>query len=306
MDEKISAGLFFSLLLLVFAFSTVESIFAPQNSPPSNYSPFNFAHFISGNVSDARDGTSANDYNITIYISGTPDNNLSDYIGPNGASGVNNIFLIDCQQLNPKCKVGDIITARVYDNGSHYITCPVNVTVTGGASDKAPNMTLTKDFDSDGLGNICDPILSTSFKIVRGFHTSGNLSDLFSSDDSYLSVRAGLTLFLGEPPIQIELITEAPTNSVSEFKFSVESSMNTPGVEQRIELFNYVTGAYERVDTKQATTSDSVVEIVISSNPDRFINSDREMKAKIIFKATGLTLVWPWSTRIDHVFWILE
>jgi len=100
------------------------------------------AHFISGNVSDARDTTSANDYTMTIYISGTPDNNLSDLIGPNGASGVNNLFLIDCQQLSPKCKVGDVITARVYDNGSHYNTGPVNVTVTGGQSDKILNTTL--------------------------------------------------------------------------------------------------------------------------------------------------------------------
>ena len=226
-------------------------------------------------------------------------------IGPTGNCNQDNKYIFDCQAFTNSCSVDDILRVQVLEQNG-YLTCPVEVIVTGAGLDVAPNMTLTKDFDSNGIGNTCDPILPTNFTIFRGFHNSGNLNDLFSSDDSYLNVRAGITLSSGEAPIQIEFITTAPTNSTSELKFSVESAMSTPNVQQEIQLFNYVTGLYEQVDVRVLTTSDSVAEVIISSNPDRFINSNNEMKAKIKFKAIGITLMWTWSARIDHVFWILE
>src|SRR3989344_412533 len=91
------------------------------------------AHQITGIVYDALDGTSANDYILYLYRSGSPNTNLTDTIGVNGNSGADNEYMIDCQLLSPLCKKGDNMTVRVYDNGNGYVTWAINVTVgTGG------------------------------------------------------------------------------------------------------------------------------------------------------------------------------
>ncbi|MCH8980008.1 MAG: PQQ-dependent sugar dehydrogenase, partial [Armatimonadetes bacterium] len=95
---------------------------------------------------------------------------------------------------------------------------------------------------------VLDPYVPDSFTIVRGFLVGGGLSDLFYSDDMKLDVRAGLTLFLGEPPLQVEVTGTSPVEVPSELRFKLEASTNTPGLTQSIQLFNYHTSLYEEVD----------------------------------------------------------
>jgi hypothetical protein len=108
------------------------------------------AHYITGAVNNARDGTNANDRIVILW---NPDNgindNLTDIIGKKGSSGTNNVYLIDCEMLSNGCNIGDNLSVRVINGSNDYTTHPVNVTVTGAGYDVADNLTLNSPPDSD-------------------------------------------------------------------------------------------------------------------------------------------------------------
>jgi len=61
---------------------------------------------------------------------------------------------------------------------------------------------------------------------------------------------------------------------------------------------------YEIIDSRQASSTDLVVEVVISSNPSRFINSSSlEMKAQIKYIQTGPVVGFPWWIKFDQTIW---
>ena len=149
-------------------------------------------------------------------------------------------------------------------------------------------------------------VSADSFFIRRGFLNSGTKNDLLFSDDQRLDVRAGITLFLGESPLQVVVTGTSPVETPSELRFKLEASVNTPGLTQTIELFNYGTSSYEEVDLAIPGASDTTVEVAITSNPERFVQAGtREMRARIVYKQVGLTLLWPWSARLDQTVWTI-
>lgn len=147
-------------------------------------------------------------------------------------------------------------------------------------------------------------VFPEGFKLFRGFHSSGTLQDFFENDDGHFVSRAGLTLFLGEPPLQLVLTGTAPSALLEKIRFVLQASMNTPGVNQKIELWDYTNNRWQQFDSRMATTSDSVVEFNVEANLEDFVESGtKEMKAKISFKQVGITLLWPWTARIDQAVW---
>jgi len=101
------------------------------------------AHWISGTVNDAADTTSANGHTVIIYYLGDAANYVSDTIGPTGASATNNMYMCDAESIpNHVWAPGDVIYAKVTDNGDGYTAGPVSVTTTGAGFDVMPAMTL--------------------------------------------------------------------------------------------------------------------------------------------------------------------
>ncbi|MFH1290066.1 MAG: hypothetical protein ABIH92_01520 [Nanoarchaeota archaeon] len=102
------------------------------------------AHYVVGYVNDAADGEPANGKTVVLWnpTNGINDN-LTDTVGPSGSSGVDNIYLIDCELLNTPCGVGDEMRTQVFDGGDGYLSISfANITVTGAGFDIMPNMTL--------------------------------------------------------------------------------------------------------------------------------------------------------------------
>jgi hypothetical protein len=100
------------------------------------------AHYIIGIMNNALDGTDANDLIITLWnpLNGINDNR-TDIIGPNGNSGADNIYMINCQLLSTKCRKGDILTLKVFKQGE-YTSEERNVTVGGTGFTQVDNITL--------------------------------------------------------------------------------------------------------------------------------------------------------------------
>ena len=151
------------------------------------------------------------------------------------------------------------------------------------------------------------PILPESFWLRRGRLLSGGLPDLFDSDDNSMLVRPWITLTRAEAPVQIILDGTATTDTPAELGFLLESRVSISNLTQKIELFNYVAGAWEEVDFRAATTDDSIVHVLISDNPGRFITPNAlQMMAKVSFKAAGPTVSYPWTVSIDRANWTIQ
>lgn len=149
-------------------------------------------------------------------------------------------------------------------------------------------------------------VAPSSFSIFRGFLNSGGLSDLLASDDQKLVVRAGITLSSSESPLQVIVTGTSPVETPSVLEFKLEASVSTPGLMQTLWLYNYDIGQYEEVDFWSGTPSDSVVEVVVSTDAGRFVQAGtREMKAKVSYKQVGIVLHWPWSARFDQTAWTI-
>jgi hypothetical protein len=147
-------------------------------------------------------------------------------------------------------------------------------------------------------------IAPTSYTLVRGTVTGGNFTSLLNSDDDRLVVRPGVVFSTAETPVQIRVDATAPTASPNGLSFSIESSASFVNAQQRIWLWDYVVGNYELVDTRLAATTDNTTTVTIRTNASRFIQPGTlAIRALVTYRAIGPAFSYPWSARIDKVWW---
>ncbi|MGI8924787.1 MAG: hypothetical protein ACR2HJ_12305 [Fimbriimonadales bacterium] len=151
---------------------------------------------------------------------------------------------------------------------------------------------------------VSQAVAPTSYSMFRGSIISGNLASLQTSDDDRLVMRPGTVFSNAEPPIQVILNATAPTSSPTGFSFSLESNASIANAEQKISLYDYVTGQYEVLDTRLATTADDTVNVNVTSNTSRFIQPlTMAIRARVSYRALGSTFIYPWLGRIDKAWW---
>jgi len=151
------------------------------------------AHFIIGRLNDALDGTSANDHTVVLWnpLNGLGDN-LTDIVGPNGNSGQNNIYMIDCELLSTPCEIGDIMSIQVLEEAGKYFTVgEVNVTVTGAGFDLANNLTLNSP-----------PSIDSIF-VDDSTHSPANEIDLLAANSRQVYCVANITEFDSDSIINV-------------------------------------------------------------------------------------------------------
>ncbi|MDQ2987095.1 MAG: hypothetical protein M3R13_10325, partial [Armatimonadota bacterium] len=133
---------------------------------------------------------------------------------------------------------------------------------------------------------------------------SGNLASLQNSENNRLVMRPGFVFSVGEPPVQVRVNGTAPAASPDGFSFSIESSASFGSAEQKVWLWNYVLAGYELLDTRLATTTDNTLTVTVRTNSSRFIQPGTlALRALVSFRAIGPAFAYPWSGRIDKVWW---
>ncbi len=171
----------------------------------------------------------------------------------------------------------------------------------GNTYDTGSPETLTARYVPCSSGAKVPPI---EFNIYRGQLMAGAIEDILESDDSYLVVNPGIVLSNVEPPVWVEFIAETKHAGPDALSINIESRVNTSGLELSIEAFNYVTEQYESVGTQTVSLQDTVVSIELPGDPARFVDSDTgQMHCRVGCRATGLVFLYPWSLRIDQVYW---
>ncbi len=184
-----------------------------------------------------------------------------------------------------------------------------NATLRTGVSwtDVYTNLTITPRQIAGGRMfvevTIGEPLLPLSYTITRGFHISGGLPDVFSSDDGYLTVRDGPGLTSADAVIQIEFETQYTGAAPGAFRFELEARTGSP-VLQRLELYNYSTGLWETVDERDSTMGDSFVEANVWQNTWRYIGAaGGPMKARVSWFYDRPVRVYPITASIDQAVW---
>ncbi len=188
----------------------------------------------------------------------------------------------------------------------------LNVTVAANAPTGARDITITNpDGQSTtasgallvtGGGIVVSP---SSFVVNRGTYIGGDISSVSSSDDVYLRFQPGPVLNNSEAPIDLTFSGTSSTTTPSSLILRVEAKSSVANVSQRVQLFNYQTSAFEEVDVRPATTSDSPIDITISSNAGRFVGPSGQLQARVSYKTTGPVLSYPYQISIDQIRWTI-
>ncbi|MBS1709718.1 MAG: S8 family serine peptidase [Armatimonadetes bacterium] len=156
---------------------------------------------------------------------------------------------------------------------------------------------MTTSVDRQFAVGVVPPL---SFQVVQGTLLSGGLPELLQSDNQRLVVRRL------EPIVQVLFTSTAPTANPTTMKIHMEAQVVSGiGLKQRIELWDYVAGAYVQVSSREASTTDSTVE-VSATNPTRFVKpGTREIKARATWQLASTRVKTAWSAGIDQLNWII-
>ncbi len=143
-----------------------------------------------------------------------------------------------------------------------------------------------------------EPLSAQSFNLLRGFVRSGQLSDLFASDNQYVRLIPGFVLNQLEPPIQIVVQTTAPVTQPLQVTLQWEVAANVPNVEERVELYNFTKGQWALVRQQFITQQDTRHQSHIRTSG--FVSPTGEIRMKLSYRAIGLVLFYPWEVRLDE------
>lgn len=142
----------------------------------------------------------------------------------------------------------------------------------------------------------------TSFSLVNATQRSGNLASLEDADADRLTL--GPEDFSSRSGSGIITSDTAPAGAVNQITLGVRSSNTLTGLaaNQTIELWNWNTSAWEVLDTRTTTTSDSTALLTITSNAARFVNtSTREVKLRVLHTSNVGSSGNRWTLSIDQV-----
>jgi subtilisin family serine protease len=145
----------------------------------------------------------------------------------------------------------------------------------------------------------------TSFTVVRGVRVSGDLNSLLWQDTNSLVVNGSLPLNSVDPFVSVEVVGSSLLRNATQLDIHVVQSANTPGLRLTVEAYNYATGTWQQVDSRGSTTSDTTVQVSITSNASQYINSaNGEVRLRLRTFQAGLTTTWPYQVRYNYVRWI--
>jgi hypothetical protein len=157
------------------------------------------------------------------------------------------------------------------------------------------------------------PYVATDIQSRVGQLVSGDQTDIAASDDQRLIFRSfkppqGLNRdprVVPKNSVRLEFSTFAPQANPCELRLQVEAQVEVANLIQRIQLFDYQANQFVEVDSRPATTSDSVTEVILRDNPERFFMPEtRLVKAAVTWKNESGPAPSRWEIGVDHVQWI--
>jgi hypothetical protein len=147
-------------------------------------------------------------------------------------------------------------------------------------------------------------ILPTAFTVTRGVLQSGNLSNLFQSDDTYVNVAALRPTELAAASVEIVVEGISPTETPSSLTLTVEMATSGAPTRMRVEAFNFQTHTWVIVDERAGQGTDTTIQVSLS-NPAQFVETGTgAVRVRIGVHDRGVTYL-SWGGRFDLVRWTI-
>ena len=191
----------------------------------------------------------------------------------------------------------------------------------------SPFSVTTGDFNGDGLTDLatasfsddvwvllnqCTPASSPitepdSYKFLDGVLFSGQLSDLFVSDDLRMELDPSPTTNPDKQIVDLVLQSSTATLSPSGFSFLLESRMlggPSGDVIQSVYFYNYLTQREELVDQRFVANTDDAIEITPGGDASRFVQQfNGEITARVAWITDFSDIPFNWSVDVDQAVW---
>ena len=147
--------------------------------------------------------------------------------------------------------------------------------------------------------------LAQNLTILTGRWISGALPEILESDETRLIVRPGVVFSSTQHPIRIEVEGTAPANA-TRLRIDVESAATSTNVVERVEMYNFKTGLFDHIATRQMTTGDSQVRHEVPNAADYIEPGTRKIVTRILCRAIGPVFSYPYETRFDQIRWTTQ
>ena len=144
-----------------------------------------------------------------------------------------------------------------------------------------------------------------SFNVTRGEYVSGGLPELANSDNSDLVARRANNDI--QSRVFVEFKSFSPTETPSRFDLTFEAAVFARStVVQSIDMFNYDTGDWEEVDSRNAQRLVDLVTVVTPAGDlSRFVEPGTGcIEARVRFQSVSPRQKF--SANIDHVIWTIS
>jgi hypothetical protein len=144
-------------------------------------------------------------------------------------------------------------------------------------------------------------VIVTSYNVTLGTHLGGTLFELLLSDNTYMSLGAGISFQRSVPNAQLEVVATVPSGNLRLAAVTLESAVSTSGVMERISLFDFVANQWVTLGERFPALADSETLRSTLDTPGRFLHpATREIRARIGWFDRGAP-TRNWLIRIDKV-----
>ncbi|MBI1335179.1 MAG: hypothetical protein GC165_20130 [Armatimonadetes bacterium] len=148
-------------------------------------------------------------------------------------------------------------------------------------------------------------VAPTSYQVLQGIVSSGNVASLAAADSDYLNLNIGPSRTnLRDTPFMIQINGISPVLNPSGLGITFVANVNNLGPGQVVSMFNFLTNAWEEVDSRRATTADQTVSVSATGQLSRFVNQTTgEMRVLVTYKA--LTAAG-WQAHLNQLNWTVS
>lgn len=144
----------------------------------------------------------------------------------------------------------------------------------------------------------------TTANRYAGTLVSGSVDALCQTDSTRFVVRATPAASSSSPNAGVASSFVTGVTALTSLSVDVTGSVTANpanAIQQRIELLNVQTNAWEVVDTRAATAGDTQTVVNVTGNPARFFNaSTRTIQGRVGWIKTGPTTSATWDGRLDR------
>lgn len=161
---------------------------------------------------------------------------------------------------------------------------------------------LTDDQKDPSHHTIVD-VRPSEFTVTRGVWLSGDLEDLFASDDRRMRIEARRPTEIAAASAEVEVAGVSPVDQPHGLRAVVEVSTTDGPAVVRVELFDFADGRWVTVGEEEATREDSTLTLTVLESPSRFVQAGtRRMRLRLGLHDRGITSAG-WRAHVDMVGW---